>query len=375
MGFTKFDNNFLTGLLSLGLNGCEHAVILTILRHTLGFNRENYTFSYTFLEKVTGKSKSSVRRAIKNLIEIDMVREVVPPTIQSPRVLSLNLGFFDEAKREEIAPSCGVGEDLESCCPVTEADEVHIMENEACGGNVDPDDEACGGNSDGDFCDMTEEAAHGEAEAEKVGSAPSDFKDDSFERFWFGDDYAEKVSGGDYSYDDFLRVCHNEEAAKPSQKPRGASLADFGVNLKSEAKSSENTGDCGTVGDKISSKSSADKVSANEKKQDGKASANEEKRGYGRFKNVMLTQNEYGQLFREFGPRVDGLINDFSVKLEAKGYNYKNHYAALLLWEAENRTGTRLGTPGETLNKPEPSPSGFDPEEFFQIALADSFRR
>ena len=101
----------------------------------------------------------------------------------------------------------------------------------------------------------------------------------------------------------------------------------------------------------------------------------DEKKGYGRFKNVMLTQFEYGQLFKEFGPKVEGLINDFSTKLEAKGYNYKNHYAALLLWEEENRKGVRLGTPPESLNVPEPFESGFDAEEFFQIALADSYRK
>lgn len=57
-----------------------------------------------------------------------------------------------------------------------------------------------------------------------------------------------------------------------------------------------------------------------------------EKKVYGIFKNVLLTDEEYENLGQMFpGKRLD-LIDKLSRGIESKGYKYKSHYATILNW-------------------------------------------
>jgi len=63
------------------------------------------------------------------------------------------------------------------------------------------------------------------------------------------------------------------------------------------------------------------------------------KKTYGEFENVKLTDEEYQKLGEQFG--LDGRksrIKNISQYLASKGDKYKSHYATLLSWERKNES-------------------------------------
>ena len=70
------------------------------------------------------------------------------------------------------------------------------------------------------------------------------------------------------------------------------------------------------------------------------------KKKYGEYKNVLLSDEEYGKLVTKFGD--DGTkkwIAELSTGIELKGYKYKSHYLAILKWkENEKSRGNGNGT-------------------------------
>jgi len=67
------------------------------------------------------------------------------------------------------------------------------------------------------------------------------------------------------------------------------------------------------------------------------------KKPYGDFMNVLLTDDEYHKLIAKFGDReCQEKIKTLSLGIESKGYKYKSHYATILNWErmGEQRSGT-----------------------------------
>lgn len=54
--------------------------------------------------------------------------------------------------------------------------------------------------------------------------------------------------------------------------------------------------------------------------------------GYGRYKNIYLSKDEYDQLCRDYPSRMDGLIEEMSAYLAANGKAYQNCEAALRSW-------------------------------------------
>ena len=68
-----------------------------------------------------------------------------------------------------------------------------------------------------------------------------------------------------------------------------------------------------------------------------------EKKAFGSFRNVMLTEEEHEKLLKDLSDGAD-LIERFSKRLAAKGYKYDDHYAAILCWKEEDQ---RKRTPEE----------------------------
>lgn len=61
------------------------------------------------------------------------------------------------------------------------------------------------------------------------------------------------------------------------------------------------------------------------------------KRKYGEFKNVLLTDEELQKLNDKFGEgKTKSLIEKLSAYMESKGKRYKSHYATILNWERRN---------------------------------------
>lgn len=90
-----------------------------------------------------------------------------------------------------------------------------------------------------------------------------------------------------------------------------------------------------------------------------------EKKGYGRFGNVMLLEEEHAELCATLGETAaTELIERFSAKLKAKGYPYEDHYAALITWAKE-----------DGVKPPHGSDTSFNVSEFFQAAIRRSQER
>jgi len=69
-----------------------------------------------------------------------------------------------------------------------------------------------------------------------------------------------------------------------------------------------------------------------------------QKHKYGKYNNVLLTEEEIKQLREKLPKDWEKWIEIFSEGLELKGYKYNNHYLAILQWEERNRrkeTGIR----------------------------------
>lgn len=62
----------------------------------------------------------------------------------------------------------------------------------------------------------------------------------------------------------------------------------------------------------------------------------EDRKAYGPWKNVMLTDAELQVLQNQY-PNWQALIDNFSEKIKAKGYTYANHCAAICAWEKQDR--------------------------------------
>lgn len=84
------------------------------------------------------------------------------------------------------------------------------------------------------------------------------------------------------------------------------------------------------------------------------ADKSSEKKPYGEFANVLLSDAEYEKLVEKFG-EADAVqrIENLSSAIASKGYRYKSHYATILTWERmdEKRgigSGTHQQKPGKT---------------------------
>lgn len=63
-----------------------------------------------------------------------------------------------------------------------------------------------------------------------------------------------------------------------------------------------------------------------------------DKKRYGEFNNVLLTDDEYNKLSERFGTaKAEAYIERLSGYLESKGAKYQSHYATMLNWERKDR--------------------------------------
>jgi len=83
-----------------------------------------------------------------------------------------------------------------------------------------------------------------------------------------------------------------------------------------------------------------------------------DKKKYGEFKNVLLTDEEKEKLKERYGRDVAlGLVEELSTGIESKGYKYKSHYATILSWA--RKKGVQVVSSGkEPKLIPEMQPNG-----------------
>ena len=71
-----------------------------------------------------------------------------------------------------------------------------------------------------------------------------------------------------------------------------------------------------------------------QKKYRQKEVTNKNKKTYGQFKNVLLSDSEKKKLIDKFGDTgFEDRVEQLSLGIESKGYEYKSHYATILSWE------------------------------------------
>ncbi len=73
-----------------------------------------------------------------------------------------------------------------------------------------------------------------------------------------------------------------------------------------------------------------------------------QKKSYGEFNNVLLTDGEKGKLIERFGEQdFKYRVEKLSTGIESKGYKYKSHYATILNWarkdEEDKKNGANQG--------------------------------
>lgn len=66
--FTKINNKLLEYIISSNLTSGEYKILLLVLRKTIGFGKKEDWISYTQFQKITGKDRGSVWRAIEKLV-------------------------------------------------------------------------------------------------------------------------------------------------------------------------------------------------------------------------------------------------------------------------------------------------------------------
>jgi len=103
------------------------------------------------------------------------------------------------------------------------------------------------------------------------------------------------------------------------------------------------------------------------KKEAEKVESKTDKKPYGEFKNVMLTDEEHQKLIERFGPKLAEVkIEHLSSGVASKGYRYKSHYATILTWDRmDSKRGVGNGAhKGNTKGRELPERSNYkSPEE------------
>ncbi len=91
-------------------------------------------------------------------------------------------------------------------------------------------------------------------------------------------------------------------------------------------------------------------------------------RGYGVFKNVYLSQEEYLKIKNAI-PNADDYIDLFSQKIYDRGYRYPSHAKAILDWYEKDKKLPSHRRPAEP---PQGREGSFDTDEFFAAAVRRS---
>jgi hypothetical protein len=96
-------------------------------------------------------------------------------------------------------------------------------------------------------------------------------------------------------------------------------------------------------------------------------SKGDEKKKYGEFNNVLLTEEEYEALKVKFPCNYQRRIDDLSFYIKSNGDGYSSHYATILSWDRNKKEEVSSLSTGNSY-------STFDTDDFFQDALERSNR-
>lgn len=84
---------------------------------------------------------------------------------------------------------------------------------------------------------------------------------------------------------------------------------------------------------------------------------------YGRFKNVILSDEEYAKLKQTYPDHYDDRIERFSEYMDKTGKNYKHHFKTIMDWAKQDNVSTEQA-----------KPKSYDLDEFFEAAVKKGVR-
>ena len=90
----------------------------------------------------------------------------------------------------------------------------------------------------------------------------------------------------------------------------------------------------------------------------------EEKKPYGPYNNVMLTDSEYEDLSERFSTGLDARIKQLSDYMKMHGKSYDCHYAVIISWDEKNKE--------KVAEEMKTCESTFDTDDFFNAAVERS---
>lgn len=94
-----------------------------------------------------------------------------------------------------------------------------------------------------------------------------------------------------------------------------------------------------------------------------------EKKAYGEFNNVLLSDEEY-ELIKSNLPSWQACIEHLSEYMFASGKSYKSHFNTIMLWAKQDEEKKKQQRPPNIQKQSEAS---FDEDEFFRAALKRSY--
>lgn len=106
-GYTRIGNQILEDSARVKLNGTQFRIILVVWRATYGWHKDDHDISEAFLVKATGIGIRQIKRELHTLLELEILKEVKPPTFNSARVISFNKGWLNS---EEVTKKTPGGE-------------------------------------------------------------------------------------------------------------------------------------------------------------------------------------------------------------------------------------------------------------------------
>lgn len=92
-GFTKIADEILENIVRFDFNKTETKILMLLIRLSYGFNRKTAEMALSFIQKVTGISKSTVKRNLDNLIDDNVIYIEKEATQNTARLLKFNKDY------------------------------------------------------------------------------------------------------------------------------------------------------------------------------------------------------------------------------------------------------------------------------------------
>ncbi len=88
--FTAFPNELLSKAISTKFNGTQYAILMALIRATIGFQNESRNLGIRFFVKVTKRNRDNIAVELQNLIKWKVIIVEQKQTFQSSRMLRIN---------------------------------------------------------------------------------------------------------------------------------------------------------------------------------------------------------------------------------------------------------------------------------------------